>query len=548
METRANYIIVGLFTLIVLAASFIFIYWVAKIDDQVNTVPVKVNIRGAVTGLSAGSDVHFNGIKVGKVSRIVFNNEDPGLVSALIQVDETTPIRTDTKATISSNGLTGTALVALTGGGIEAPSLLQANEDGNLPEINATPSAISDIVETVRDVATKANRTLASIERLVEDNRNPITQTLQNAETFSQSLAKNSESIDKFLASTSNLGETISNLSNKLDGSIAGIEKIVEAVEPEKISTIVANADKTMANADKTMASIQSLLEDNKAPLNDALKNVQTFSETLSKNSGNIDQFLASTANLGTTITTLSTKLDGTISRIEKVIGAVEPEKVTTIVANAESFSNNLKNSGGQIDTLLASVDRISKDLEKFSSSLNGSLSKLDAVVAAVEPESVKSTVADITEAAKGARQMVADAQTVTQSLAARREDINKIVTDASEMTARLNASSERVDSVLVKLDGFLGSGDASGIMTDARSTLLEFRNVASNLNGRINQISGGLTQFTNTGLKDVQALVNETRRSVSRIERVINNIERDPSGFLFGKSGVKTYNGRPRR
>lgn len=456
METRANYIIVGLFTLIVLALSFVFIYWVAKIDERVNLVPVSVKIRGAVTGLSSGSEVHFNGIKVGKVSRIVFDPEDPSIVSALIRIDENTPIRKDTKATIASNGLSGTALVALTGGSIASPSLLNDDSlEGAIPSIEATPSAFADIVETVRDVATKANNTLASIEGLVSENRQPLTQTLKNVEVFSQSLARNSEGVDKFLASTANLGETISTLSAKLDGTIAGIEKVV---------------------------------------------------------------------------------------------GAVEPAKVATIINNAESFSQDLKNTGNQIEGMLGSVEKVSKDLEKFSANLNTSLAKLDGVIGAVEPANVKSTIADISEAAAGAKQLVADARQITQTLAGRKDDINKIVTDAAQMAERLNASSARVDGVLAKLDGFLGSGDASGIMTDARSTLLEFRNVATNLNARINQISGGINQFTSTGLKDVQSLVNDSRRSINRIERVINSLERDPSGFLFGKSGVKTYKGRPRR
>jgi phospholipid/cholesterol/gamma-HCH transport system substrate-binding protein len=34
METRANYIIVGIFTLVALVAAFAFIYWTAAIGDR----------------------------------------------------------------------------------------------------------------------------------------------------------------------------------------------------------------------------------------------------------------------------------------------------------------------------------------------------------------------------------------------------------------------------------------------------------------------------------------------------------------------------------
>ena len=84
--------------------------------------------------------------------------------------------------------------------------------------------------------------------------------------------------------------------------------------------------------------------------------------------------------------------------------------------------------------------------------------------------------------------------------------------------------------------------------MSEVKLTLAEFRKVATTMQARINEIAGGLTQFSNTGLNDVQALVNDARRSVSKIERVITNLESDPKRFLFGNSSVKTYKGRPKR
>ncbi len=106
METRANFVAVGLFTLLVIFASFAFIYWVANLEDSVNQVPLNVEIRGAVTGLATGSEVHFNGIRVGKVRRVVFDADDPEVVYALTDVNADTPIRTDTTATLGVQGLT----------------------------------------------------------------------------------------------------------------------------------------------------------------------------------------------------------------------------------------------------------------------------------------------------------------------------------------------------------------------------------------------------------------------------------------------------------
>ncbi len=454
METRANFVAVGLFTLLVIFASFAFIYWVANLEDSVNQVPLNVEIRGAVTGLATGSEVHFNGIRVGKVRRVVFDADDPEVVYALTDVNADTPIRTDTTATLGVQGLTGIAYISLKGGSRNAESLFEANESG-IPTIEARPSAVSDILETVRDVATKANSTLVTIEAFIDENRAPISRTVGNIETFSQALERNSDGVDKFLASASGLGDSITSLSDKLDGTIRGVESLVEAVDPEKVKSTVDNV---------------------------------------------------------------------------------------------EAFSGNLRKGGERIDGMVDSVEQVAKNLEQFSGKLDATLAKLDGVIGAVEPETVRAAIADIRETASGAKAVVADARSVSQTVAGRKEDIDQIIANTRQMSDRLNRSSERVDQVLVKLDGFLGSDETGSVMTDVRDTLAEFRKVATNLQSSINGVSSGLTRFSNTGLSDVRALVGDMRRSVSRIDRVVGEIERNPQRFLFGNDEVKTYNGRPRR
>ncbi|MFK7903279.1 MAG: MlaD family protein [Nitratireductor sp.] len=455
METRANFVTAGVFCLGALMLGFAFIYWVATRDGNVNLFPLRVKIVGEVTGLAPGSAVHFNGIKVGKVEQLAFDPEDPRVVLAFASVKEDTPLRQDTVAVIAPAGLTGGAYIAMRGGTQSAQKLLSYDENGLAPLINARPSGLTDVLETVRDVADKAEATLSTVESLVNENRQSLSNTVNNVETFSKTLSDNADGVGKFLQSASKLGDSVNNLSVKLDGTIAGVESLV---------------------------------------------------------------------------------------------AAVDADKVKSTVNNIENFSKNLNASGAQFSTLMASVQQAATDLQSFSGNLDKSLKKFDVLVNAIEPEKVQTTINDIGEAAASAKTMIANANDITQSVAGRKEQIEQIISDASEMAKKLNASSDRIDSVLANLDGFLGSADGDGVMDEVRGTLAEFRGVANNLNTRINQVAGGITQFTNTGLSDVRALVNDSRRSISRIDRVISNLERDPSGFLFGKNGVKTFNGRPRR
>ncbi|MCB1449954.1 MAG: MCE family protein [Nitratireductor sp.] len=454
METRANYVTVGIFTLFVLAAAFAFIYWVSRLDETTNLVPLNVKIEGSVTGLGDGSDVLFNGIKVGKVSRVLFDANDPRIVYAVTQVKADTPIRDDTYATIGSQGLTGVAYISLKGGSPASPLLLQ-KESSTIPVISAQPSAVNDILETVREVAGRANTMMTSVESFINDNREPISQTVANVKTFSDSLAKNAEGVDKFLVGVSKAAESLETLSAKLDGSIAGIENIVKSVDPDK---------------------------------------------------------------------------------------------VRSSVDNIEEFTSQLKGSGSDVKELVASAKTAMVDLKAFSASINTSLASVDKLLAAADAEKIGKIVDNVSEASENAKSVIANANTVTDAFARRKEDIDAIVTDTKELVATLNKASGKVDGVLTGLDGLLSKGDGTGVMEEVRQTLADYRELARTLTARANEISSGLSKFSNRGLDDVRTLVQDTRRSVGRIDRVISGLEDNPQRLLFGGEEVKQFNGRPRR
>ncbi len=67
METKANYTIVGFFTVLVIAAAFGFVYWMAEYGRSGPMAELVVRIPGSANGLSVGSPVRFNGIQVGSV-------------------------------------------------------------------------------------------------------------------------------------------------------------------------------------------------------------------------------------------------------------------------------------------------------------------------------------------------------------------------------------------------------------------------------------------------------------------------------------------------
>src|SRR6186997_1833391 len=115
METKANYVLIGLFALSVVVAAFGFVFWFNNIGGTAKRSSYLVRFDGSAAGLRAGSAVLFNGIRMGEVMKIIVNPDDPHQVLATIEIDVKAPIRTDTMVGLDFQGLTGIASIAMTG-------------------------------------------------------------------------------------------------------------------------------------------------------------------------------------------------------------------------------------------------------------------------------------------------------------------------------------------------------------------------------------------------------------------------------------------------
>ena len=287
MESRANYALVGLFTLAVLAAAFGFVYWF-NAGGAGRKENVRVIFTGSVTGLGRGSSVLFNGLRVGEVSTIELQPDDPRRIYAVISVNATTPVRVDTRARIEAQGLAGVVALQLIGGDPEAPAL-KAKPGEPMPTIIAERSELQDILETVRNVAQKADGMLGSLDGLIKQNAGPINNTVRNVEKFSEALGKNSDGIDKLMASFGSVAETIQPLSQKLQTLSEELTEVVKSVDRRKITDNVdkftAALGNSSADTQRTVSNVASITDKiNRAAdqVEGVLKSVQSFLNTAS--------------------------------------------------------------------------------------------------------------------------------------------------------------------------------------------------------------------------------------------------------------------------
>jgi phospholipid/cholesterol/gamma-HCH transport system substrate-binding protein len=230
METRARFVLIGTFTLAVIAAAFGFVLWFQSLHTTKARSPLRVIFEGPAAGLRNGGSVNFNGIRVGEVISVKLDN--PRRVVALAMVENNAPIRKDTLVGLEFQGLTGVAAISLKGGEEAAPSV-PLDEDG-VPVLTADPNRLQDVTEAIRG-------TLQNINRLVADNQEAVKNSLHNLETFTNSLARNSAKIDDVMA--------------KVDGAMSKADNLMLG-----LNTLAGGRDG--GELFQTVKSIRELAED----------------------------------------------------------------------------------------------------------------------------------------------------------------------------------------------------------------------------------------------------------------------------------------------
>jgi phospholipid/cholesterol/gamma-HCH transport system substrate-binding protein len=190
MEIKARYTLIGTFTLAVIAAGFLFVYWLNAGGGMRHGSAYQIRFQNTVSGLLKGSVVLFNGVRVGEVTALSLYPDDPRQITATIAVDRSVPIRDDTKVAIESQGLMGSPAISLTGGTSQAPPA--AGPEG-MPLLVADPDAGQTITSTARDV-------LRNVDKVVTDNSKPLRDLIANLSSFAEALGRNSSHVDGIVA------------------------------------------------------------------------------------------------------------------------------------------------------------------------------------------------------------------------------------------------------------------------------------------------------------------------------------------------------------
>ena len=192
MEVKTNYTIVGLTTIILFAGLLTAGLWLSVGFDQKKYHTYVVYMAEAVSGLNEDSLVKFNGVKVGSISKIEIDKNDPQKVKIFLKIQAGTPITVDTQAALIAQGITGTHYLGLTAtSATTAPLMPSAGE--KYPVITYKPSFFNQLEKTVEELS-------VSIKELVnKQNANNLSQSIANLTKISDAFAKNDKAISDTL-------------------------------------------------------------------------------------------------------------------------------------------------------------------------------------------------------------------------------------------------------------------------------------------------------------------------------------------------------------
>jgi phospholipid/cholesterol/gamma-HCH transport system substrate-binding protein len=264
----------GVFVVLGLALLVVAIFLLGQKNSLFSsTFNVKAYFRD-VQGLKNGATVRLSGIDIGSVNKITIVNDTSGRVevSMNLQTDIQRFIRTDTKATIETEGLVGNKVVVLKIGSSSAEPIgdggyIQAEEPQGFSAIIAQTEGTMQYMKTMTkdlsEIIDRINNGEGTIGKLINDDG-----LYKNAEDLTkqadQSLKSISDQLTRTVGVFDTLGSGVKTVVHNVDNVVSSIDTIISNVNQGRgvlgallvsgkydstIASVITNVEKTSEDA-----------------------------------------------------------------------------------------------------------------------------------------------------------------------------------------------------------------------------------------------------------------------------------------------------------
>lgn len=405
METKANYILVGAFTVAGFIGILLFAVWFAKVQFDRQFAHYDI-LFPDVTGLSVASDVRFAGLSVGKVIDMELSGNRDGTVRVRIEVSDDTPIRTDSVASLEPQGVTGVNNVSISAGNPASPLLREAKPEG-VPVIRSSRS----MLQTLSDQGPKMVERLGdAAEQLAEllgpDNQTRVRNILDNVERSSGNLDKALADVSAATGSISSAAEAIAGFGDQLSGLSDAAKATLGNADTalDAVTRTAGNADTLLEAGTETVTGIGDFVAgDLKTLTGHVGETARVVAEAVP---GIAEQLSTSLGTLDGTLAAAERAFDGAATLIDTDLGPV----LTDLRQTLGSFDTAVTAVSGDLPEITARLKSAAESADSAFASLRGMIDGMSAPVAAFARDGlpqINRTVVDLRSLIDNMNQLV---------------------------------------------------------------------------------------------------------------------------------------------
>lgn len=270
MEPRVQYVVVGIFVLLLGSAAVALSLWLAFGRAAYETNTYQVHMTDSVSGLFVDAPVKYRGVQIGRVREMSLDPEHLDRVRLILDIDANVPIKEDTVATLVFQGVTGIASIDLGGGSHASPRLRTAPGE-RYPVIQAGPSLMTRLDAAATELMENLNRAARDLSGLLNsDTRDRLERIVEHLELLTATLAERrpalGEGIDSFAVAArhaATAGEQLPDLLQRVDSALASLEALAEDVRlasHEVQAQLRTGSDSLQVLGGRTLPEVDALL------------------------------------------------------------------------------------------------------------------------------------------------------------------------------------------------------------------------------------------------------------------------------------------------
>ncbi len=260
LEGRVNYILVGLFILLMIVVSVLTLYIFTKFGKKAEYKKYLIITPESISGLREGAKVYYKGVQVGKVEKISIDPEDQNTVKIIVLIDKKLKVIDGMVATLRIQGITGLSYINIE----KKPGFkLGYDEKEKLTIIPMKPSQLQKITSSLPEIIENANKILLRIQEVLSpQNTKKINQLIFKADKLLAELNQAVIETQKFITEGKKLVKVTQNKIKTLD-----VEKINITIEKyqkvaKTLEKLISQLKILTQNADSnTLPKLNSLLE-----------------------------------------------------------------------------------------------------------------------------------------------------------------------------------------------------------------------------------------------------------------------------------------------